>query len=346
MDPRAAEAQGVSIHFWDFLFYASFGFVVTSSVAIAGVLLVFCYLIVPSVGAMLYAERIGPRLAIGWTMGTVVSAVGHLLVPEDRPADGRHHRVYLRHCPDPDGGGETAPETDVRPAGLTFPDPRSRATFSPVPDPRSRSSAALLWMAALALMLAAAVWQRLGAGPARPRVAARPRSRGRTCGGRLLRSSVSGEPFMVALPAPEGVTGAVHYRRFPTDEPFREVAMTREGGTLVGLLPTQPPAGKLEYYVALAAPSGPVRVPEGEPIVMRFKGDVPALVLIPHVVTMFVSMMIGIRAASPRLSAGRSLGATRGSRSWGSRSGGWCWARSSRSTPSGPTGRAGHSAAT
>src|SRR5512140_1692079 len=76
MDPRAAEAQGVSIRFWDFLFYASFGFVVTSSVAIAGVLLVFCYLIVPSVGAMLFAERIGPRLAIGWTMGAVVSAMG------------------------------------------------------------------------------------------------------------------------------------------------------------------------------------------------------------------------------------------------------------------------------
>ena len=61
---------------WDFLFYASFGFVVTSSVAIAGVLLVFCYLIVPSVAAMLYAEGIGQRLAIGWTMGTVVSALG------------------------------------------------------------------------------------------------------------------------------------------------------------------------------------------------------------------------------------------------------------------------------
>ena len=42
----------------------------------AGVLLVFCYLIVPSVGAMLFAETIGPRLAIGWTMGTVVSALG------------------------------------------------------------------------------------------------------------------------------------------------------------------------------------------------------------------------------------------------------------------------------
>jgi len=76
MDPRRAEAQGISIRFWDFLFYASFGFVVTSSVAIAGVLLVFCYLIVPSVAAILYAENIGTRLAIGWTMGTVVSALG------------------------------------------------------------------------------------------------------------------------------------------------------------------------------------------------------------------------------------------------------------------------------
>ena len=44
--------------------------------AIAGVLLVFCYLIVPSVAAMLFAERIGPRLAIGWVMGVAVSMLG------------------------------------------------------------------------------------------------------------------------------------------------------------------------------------------------------------------------------------------------------------------------------
>src|ERR687887_2100638 len=74
--PHRAEAEGVSIKFWDFLFYASFGFVVTSSVSIAGVLLVFCYLIVPSVAAMLYADTIGKRLAIGWSMGTIVSALG------------------------------------------------------------------------------------------------------------------------------------------------------------------------------------------------------------------------------------------------------------------------------
>ncbi|MGB9075035.1 MAG: metal ABC transporter permease [Terriglobales bacterium] len=75
-DTARAEASGLNIRFWDFLFYASFGFVVTSSVAIAGVLLVFCYLIVPSVGAMLFADKIGRRLAIGWTMGTLVSALG------------------------------------------------------------------------------------------------------------------------------------------------------------------------------------------------------------------------------------------------------------------------------
>lgn len=76
MQHNEPERTGLNVRFWDFLFYASFGFVVTSSVAIAGVLLVFCYLIVPSVAAMLYAESIGRRLAIGWTMGTVVSAAG------------------------------------------------------------------------------------------------------------------------------------------------------------------------------------------------------------------------------------------------------------------------------
>lgn len=76
LDPDAAEASGVSVRFWDFLFYASFGVVVTRSVAIAGVLLVFCYLIVPSVAGMLYSDKVGPRLTIGWVMGVVTSMLG------------------------------------------------------------------------------------------------------------------------------------------------------------------------------------------------------------------------------------------------------------------------------
>ncbi|MGZ5462533.1 MAG: metal ABC transporter permease, partial [Thermoanaerobaculia bacterium] len=68
-----------NVRWWDFLFYTSFGFVVTSSVAIAGVLLVFSYLIVPSVAAMLFARRVGTRLAFGWTVGALVSAAGVFL---------------------------------------------------------------------------------------------------------------------------------------------------------------------------------------------------------------------------------------------------------------------------
>lgn len=79
VDSVGASARGVAVRFWDFLFYASFGIVVTRSVAIAGVLLVFCYLIVPSVGGMLFSSKIGPRLAIGWVMGTVVSMLGMYL---------------------------------------------------------------------------------------------------------------------------------------------------------------------------------------------------------------------------------------------------------------------------
>lgn len=106
IDLGGAEASGINTRLWDFLFYASFGFEVTSSVAIAGVLLVFCYLIAPSVGAMLYAEKIGPRLAIGWTMGTLVSAMGvYLSLASTRSPYRGHHRLHLRRRIDSDGAG-------------------------------------------------------------------------------------------------------------------------------------------------------------------------------------------------------------------------------------------------
>jgi zinc/manganese transport system permease protein len=76
MNPAGAEAQGVSLRLWDFLFYASLGFAVTSAVSIAGVLLVFSYLVIPAVVAMLFADSIRVRLLIGWIVGTLVSAIG------------------------------------------------------------------------------------------------------------------------------------------------------------------------------------------------------------------------------------------------------------------------------
>jgi zinc/manganese transport system permease protein len=78
-DPAAARRQGVNLKLWDFLFYASFGFVINSSVRIAGVLLVFSFLIVPAVIGALFTRSLAVRLAIGWTVGFLVSAVGSVL---------------------------------------------------------------------------------------------------------------------------------------------------------------------------------------------------------------------------------------------------------------------------
>jgi zinc/manganese transport system permease protein len=73
---RAAREGGINVPLWDFLFYMSFGFVITSSVAIAGVFLVFSYLVIPSVGAMLLSDKLSTRLTIGWVAGSVISFIG------------------------------------------------------------------------------------------------------------------------------------------------------------------------------------------------------------------------------------------------------------------------------
>jgi len=93
---NSSEQPDLNFRLWDFLFYASFGFVVTSSVAIAGVLLVFCYFDRTSVGAMLFADRIGTRLAMGGTMGTSGLGARLLFFGVFRPAHGSDYRLYLR----------------------------------------------------------------------------------------------------------------------------------------------------------------------------------------------------------------------------------------------------------
>ena len=75
-DADEARARGINVRLWDFLFYLSFGIVISLSVRVAGVLLVFVFLIVPAMLGMLITTRVWLQLLIGWGMGTVVSVVG------------------------------------------------------------------------------------------------------------------------------------------------------------------------------------------------------------------------------------------------------------------------------
>ena len=75
-DPEAAFAQGWRVRVWDFVFYATFGVVVTSSVRIGGVLLVFSYLIVPALAGIALGRTVRAKLLVGWVFGVLVSVLG------------------------------------------------------------------------------------------------------------------------------------------------------------------------------------------------------------------------------------------------------------------------------
>jgi zinc/manganese transport system permease protein len=86
-DPAGAEARGRKIFLWDLLFYATFGFVVTSAVQMAGVLLVFGFLVIPAVAGLLATRRPGVAMTIGWIFGFLASAMGLVAsVSLDMPA--------------------------------------------------------------------------------------------------------------------------------------------------------------------------------------------------------------------------------------------------------------------
>lgn len=75
-DAAGAEREGLNVRWWDFLFYTTFGVVVTSSVDVAGVLLVFSYLVVPAIIAMLFCDGAKARLLVGWAVGLAASLGG------------------------------------------------------------------------------------------------------------------------------------------------------------------------------------------------------------------------------------------------------------------------------
>lgn len=152
---------------------------------------------------------------------------------------------------------------------------------------------ATLWILAFLITAVSAVYLRV-TGPTHPK-------RGRTTiAGQEIRyrlpRSMAGGDAVVRVPAASPETkGTLAWKRHKTRDEWTYAEMTREGSELVGRLPQQPPAGKLAYRVILQDGSERVTL-GGEPVIIRFRGEVPLPVLVLHVIAMFGSMLVGTRA--------------------------------------------------
>ena len=132
---------------------------------------------------------------------------------------------------------------------------------------------------------------------------------GNEYGYELSRSGHSSEDERVALPHPSGVTGALLYKRYKTDDELTSLPLRAEGDELVAELPRQPAAGKLEYTIVLETVDGSrIRVPDKqETVVIRFKDPVPAYFLAPHIACMVLVVLFGIRAGLSALVQPRTM---------------------------------------
>jgi hypothetical protein len=103
---------------------------------------------------------------------------------------------------------------------------------------------------------------------------------------------------------PADVTGVVEWKEYKSNDAWTAVGMRREGGALVAELPHRPPAGKLWYRVRLSRGAETVLIPAERPAAIRFRGDVPPSVLLPHIFLLFLAMLLSARAGlevfSPR----------------------------------------------
>jgi hypothetical protein len=159
----------------------------------------------------------------------------------------------------------------------------------------------LLWILAVVITLGAAVYQRM-TGPTYP-LKGRADVSGLEVSYRLDRSAENDRDHEVKVAVPDpSVTGAVVWKRLKVEEPWVRVEMRREGGALIGALPKQPMAGKLEYRVLLAKDNNEISLTGASPVVLRFKGPVPAVVLIPHILVMFLAMLFSNMAGLAALS--------------------------------------------
>lgn len=153
----------------------------------------------------------------------------------------------------------------------------------------------IIWFLAFLVTVASAIYQRR-TGPTYP-LRGRVEAGGVSLKFELPRSAETSADceISVTVSASE-VTGRILYKRSKTSEAWSETPMTRRGDRLVGFLPKQPAAGKLDYRVVLTHGGRNVPLADGKPVVIRFKGHVPLSLLLAHVLVMFAAMLLSTRA--------------------------------------------------
>jgi len=161
----------------------------------------------------------------------------------------------------------------------------------------TRSISVVLWVVAFILTVILAVFQRM-TGPSYPLRGEFLAPDGQEVSYRLPRTHGGPGDLDVNLVLPESVHGGeLQWRRYPTGDPWTSVTLIPDGeGRWTARLPHQPPAGKVEYRLALGGGGDGNAIPEGDPVVARFRADVPAWVLIPHILAMFGTMLVATRA--------------------------------------------------
>jgi hypothetical protein len=93
------------------------------------------------------------------------------------------------------------------------------------------------------------------------------------------------------------ITGKVIFRRFPTSDPWDTLSFNREAENLITWLPKQKAAGKIEYKVELYRNGQNIEIANNEAVTVRFKDNVPAYVLIPHILFIFAAMLLSTLTA-------------------------------------------------
>ena len=152
----------------------------------------------------------------------------------------------------------------------------------------------IFWILAIIITLSAAIYQRK-TGPTYPKeVDVKISGKKHTL--ELPRSHSGTTDFFLKLDLPDHVKGKIFYRRYPTDDAWKSNQLQMKDDKLAAELPGQPPAGKLEYYIGVFTGNQLIYIAKNQPIRMRFKGEVPMGVLIPHVIIMFMAMLFSTLA--------------------------------------------------